>query len=159
MDSLKLVITDVDGSLTDGGVYYFEDGSKARKFSTLDGAGFALLREAGILVIMLSSSDSSEIVHRANWLGVPFFGGVVDKGAWMIDHFESYSISEENVAMFGNDVNDLPVMQLSGFPGCPQDAHNEVWYYCFKNGIICDSNGGHGAFREFADMILGSRNN
>ena len=98
MDSIKLVITDVDGSLTDGGVYYFEDGSRARKFSTLDGAGFALLKDAGISVVMLSSSDSSEIVHRANWLGVPFFGGVTDKGAWLVD--QTFLIPEENIAVF-----------------------------------------------------------
>lgn len=155
MSKIHTVITDVDGSLTDGSVYMSSDGVRTRKFSTFDGEGFRILREHSISVIMISQSEAQEIVDRANWLEVPFFGGVFDKEEWAKTHLGEYRRHE--TAHFGNDLNDLEIMKWCAFPGCPSDAHDSVIEYCGNgadSGYVCTASGGRGAFREFAELII-----
>lgn len=162
MIEIKTVISDVDGSLTDGGVYYFDNWQRARKFSTFDGEGVALLKERGIYVVLMTASSAEEIKHRALWLDVPVRQGIKDKAEFVSNNF-----TLENTAYFGNDTNDLEAMKRCAFVGCPADAHHDVLNYCSEwershlyfdgyeqSGFVSERRGGEGAFREFADMLI-----
>lgn len=150
MYDIATVITDVDGSLTDGGVYYFTNSLQARKFSTMDGEGIAMLKSAGIRVVMLTSSSGQDIVDRANWLEVLLVHSIKDKGQWLTNT----AINRDTLAVFGNDLVDLPIMKMCKLPGCPKDSHKKILTYCNKEGVISKYSGGYGAFREFAEFIL-----
>ncbi|MHA2404194.1 MAG: KdsC family phosphatase [Candidatus Kariarchaeaceae archaeon] len=148
---IRVVTCDVDGSITDSGIYYFSSGMQARKFSTYDGEGFGLLKKAGIAVSLVSQSQATEIVNRAAWLDIPFDGGIYDKAVWLAGLSKYYNIPLDNFAHFGNDINDLEAMTICGFSGCPSDAHPEVEAVA---EYVCERKGGEGAFREFVDVIL-----
>jgi YrbI family 3-deoxy-D-manno-octulosonate 8-phosphate phosphatase len=170
MIEIKTVISDVDGSLTDGGVYYFDNWQRARKFSTFDGEGVALLKERGIYVVLMTASSAEEIKHRALWLDVPVRQGIKDKAEFVSNNF-----TLENTAYFGNDTNDLEAMKKCAFAGCPADAHEDVHWYCQRmsqqapdlpfeftqhypvRGFVSTRNGGEGAFRQFADMLISNK--
>ena len=156
---IRLVISDVDGSLTDGSVIYSSDGTTSRVFSTFDGEGFAILREHGIGVLLVTQSDSPEIKNRADWLGVPIVMGVTDKGHLvryiledLVTEFDGAGL--ESTCFFGNDVSDIGAMKLVGLPACPADAHWSVLDYVEKNGWITKEKGGMGAFRRLVDILI-----
>lgn len=168
MIEIKQVITDVDGCLTDGGVYYFDDGRRARKFSTFDGAGFSLLHERGIQTILITSSGAEEIHWRAKWLKVNHINlNVIDKAHFIEVVYPQFL---DTAAYFGNDMNDYDAMKLCAFSACPADAHDQIYGHCSVrsqenspsivgehssvSGYVCKRNGGQGAFREFADMLI-----
>ncbi len=163
MNRIDVVTTDCDGSLTDGGIYVFSNGLQARKFSTFDGEGVKLLRESGVRVILISQSNATEIRKRAQWLDIPFYGGVYDK-AKMLDTLLHPTLVQtawvddlDSVAYFGNDLNDLRAMESCGFVGCPKDAHYKVVEYCRRAapaGYVSYRESGKGAFREFAEFVI-----
>ncbi len=162
MNEIKVVISDVDGSLSDGGIYVFSNGVQARKFSTFDGEGVGLLKESGVDVILVSQSNATEIRKRAQWLDIPFYGGVTNK-AKLLDMLLHPTMVQrawvddlDSVAFFGNDLSDLEAMKLCGFVGCPKDAHYSIVEYCRQGGFLSRRLGGQGAFRGFAEFIIAS---
>jgi 3-deoxy-D-manno-octulosonate 8-phosphate phosphatase (KDO 8-P phosphatase) len=150
---IRAIVVDCDGTLTNGDVVFFEDGRTARVFSTLDGLGFKLLKEHGIIVYILTGSKSQSIRHRANWLDVPCATSQ-DKAHWLKVFSASMDIPLENICMMGNDVIDLEAMKLCGLAVCPHDAHKDVLKYCHKHGYVTSNNGGRGAFRELCDFLI-----
>jgi YrbI family 3-deoxy-D-manno-octulosonate 8-phosphate phosphatase len=153
---IRLVISDIDGSQTDGSVTYHSDGTTSRTFSTFDGEGFAILKRNGIAVLLMTQSDSPEIKARADWLGVPILSGVKDKKhavQYVLDNSE-IPINPDEVCYFGNDINDLEAMKLVGLPACPADAHWSVLEYVEENGWVTSETGGRGAFRRLVDVII-----
>lgn len=149
---IKLVITDVDGVLTDGGLYYTAEGLVMKKYNVKDGMGAVLLRKRGFLCGIMSTDVSPVITKRGERLKLDFtFIGISDKKSKMLELCDEYGIEAENVAFIGDDVNDIEVIESVGFAACPNDSVDEI---IERSDYICKRNGGNGAFREFADLIL-----
>ncbi|MDP9121103.1 MAG: 3-deoxy-D-manno-octulosonate 8-phosphate phosphatase [Acidobacteriota bacterium] len=155
---LRLVLTDSDGVLTDGGVYYSESGEALRRFSVRDGMGMELLREAGVGTAIVTRERSGAVARRAEKLRLPhLFLGVQDKAAHLPQILAESGLAVDSLAYIGDDVNDLGILQAIGPHGltaAPADAMPEVLAACHYR---CAARGGHGAFRDFAEWILALR--
>lgn len=152
ISKIQLVLTDIDGVLTDGSLYYNNEGVVMKNFFVKDGMGAVLLKKNGIEVGIVSS-DSSEITYaRAKRLNIDLvYSGVKDKSKALEEICFIRNLKPENIAYIGDDVNDLEIMKSVGVSACPADAVPEVIKIA---DYICNKAGGRGAFRELADMIL-----
>ncbi len=154
---IKLVVSDVDGVLTDAGVYYSARGEELKRFSMRDGMGVERLRDAGIDTAFLTREDSAIVVQRAHKLRVTHLHlAVQNKREFMARWVLQLGISLGHVAYIGDDLNDLEAMRFVGEHGltaAPSDATPEVLREAQFRATL---GGGHGAFREFADFILNS---
>lgn len=153
-EKIKMVVLDMDGTLTDGGIYLQEDGKQFRKFNAKDGLGIRMLRKQGIQVGIISHSTCEKLVQtRAEILGVPYvYAGLEEKLDILQGWCDKTNLSLDEVAFVGDDLNDLPVMEVVGLSACPADASEEVRE---RADIILTRNGGEGAVREFADKYIG----
>jgi len=152
---LRLVLSDVDGVLTDGTVLLLPGGGEAKAFHVRDGLGIVLARRAGLRVGLLSGRSSDTVARRAAELGVEVVRqGVSDKAAALREIVAAEGIAAHEVAYMGDDVNDLPVMAEVGLSAAPADAPFEVRAQAF---MVTDAGGGHGCFREFVEAVLRSR--
>jgi len=153
LDQLKLLVLDVDGTMTDGGVYISEDGNQFKKFDAKDGMGIKLAIKNGIEVGIISHSYVSGMVkNRANVLGMKYFYvGQRPKLEVLNEWLEELSISMNEVGFIGDDVNDLEIMKAVGHTACPADAVKEIKAIA---QIQLTKNGGQGAVREFIDEYL-----
>lgn len=152
LPEIKLFVMDVDGTLTDGCMYYTAEGEMMKRFHTRDGHGIQLLREAGILTAVISKEHSDIALKRAEKLQIDHvYIGVEDKVARLNELCSSLSIPLENVAYVGDDVNDLDVMDIVGVSFAVADAHDIVQDAA---NIVLNHKGGEGAVREAADMVL-----
>jgi len=154
LSKIKLVITDVDGVLTDGGLYYSSEGLVMKKFNVKDGMGTHLLRNSGILTgIITTDGDSNQLINkRAERLKLDFlYTGVWDKESKLKEACVQYKLDLENIAFIGDDVNDLSIIKKIGFSAAPNDAVTEVLEIV---DLVLQKKGGEGVFREFADLIL-----
>jgi len=155
IQKINLVLTDVDGVLTDGGMYYSEKGEVLKKFNTRDGMGVELLLQNKIQTIFITRENSKITKSRAKKVKVTqVLSGIKNKKVELIKICEKYSVKPENIAYIGDDVNDIEIMKLVGFSASPNDGISEV-----KKIVqyICENNGGKGAFREFADLIISNK--
>jgi len=151
-----LLATDVDGTLTDGGMYYASSGEISKRFHARDGIGGKLLQAMGIKVGFVSSDTSPVIEARARRLSVDFcFAGVTDKVTIIHSLCAEHGIVPEQVAFLGDDVQDLAAMRCVGLPAAVGDAHPSVKDVA---DYVCEKDGGYGAFREFAEHLLSVRN-
>ena len=154
IDQISLVLVDIDGTMTDGGMYYSADGEELKRFDTRDARGLHRLMEAGIQVVFVTSEPSQIALARAQKLGIPCQIGVQDKVVEAAQLSRTYGVPLCKTAFIGDDLNDLGVMQQVGFAACPTDARPEirrVAQYAAK------ASGGHGAVREICDWILAHR--
>ena len=127
LKNIKLVITDIDGVLTDGWLFYTAEGLVMKKFNVKDGMGMRLLKDSGIKNGIITTDTSDLIKTRAERLKVDYlFFGIWDKENKLFDICKSENISTENVAFIGDDVNDLGIIKESGFSACPQDAITSI---------------------------------
>ena len=150
---IKLFATDVDGTLTDGCMWYADNGLELKRFHFRDGHGFQLLREAGIKTAILTSEKTPIVQKRADKLKVDYLSmGNHDKLAYMKKLCADLSIDLAQVAYIGDDVNDMELLQAVGYPACPADAHPAI--KGIKNIKVLACNGGYGAVREFIDELL-----
>ncbi|MCB9219706.1 MAG: HAD hydrolase family protein [Ignavibacteriales bacterium] len=157
LKNIKLLITDVDGVLTDGGLYYTEDGLMMKKFNVKDGMGTRLLRDAGIKTAIITTDTSELIRIRAERVKADYmYLGVWDKENKLLEICESEKISPNQTAFIGDDVNDIGIVNTAGISACPIDAVDDI-----KNivDLILTKKGGYGVFREFADLILKAQKN
>lgn len=149
---IKMVITDIDGVWTDGGLYYTADGLVMKRFQVKDGMGVHLLRNKGIETAIISGDVSPMGVVRGQRLKVELiYKDILDKKTVLNEILRLRNLESENIAYIGDDVNDLDVLRSVGLSASPADACEEV-LNCVD--YICRKNGGQGAFRELADMIL-----
>jgi 3-deoxy-D-manno-octulosonate 8-phosphate phosphatase (KDO 8-P phosphatase) len=153
---VKLVLTDCDGVLTDGGVYYSATGEELKRFDIRDGMGVERLRNlAGIETGIVTGENSPSVVQRAKKLGIAECHlGSKDKAATVLAILVRRKLSAGEVAYLGDDVNDLPAFAIVGLASCPGDAFEEVKAAA---NLVLEKPGGHGAFREFAEIILQAR--
>jgi 3-deoxy-D-manno-octulosonate 8-phosphate phosphatase (KDO 8-P phosphatase) len=155
---LGLVLTDSDGVLTDGGVYYSESGEALRRFSVRDGMGIERLRASGVATAIITREQSQHVARRAEKLRLPYvLLGVHDKAAYLPAVLHATGLPLESLAFIGDDVNDLGLLAAIGERGltaAPADAMPEVAAACHYR---CAARGGFGAFRDFAEWILDLR--
>jgi len=155
LSSIKMFLTDCDGCLTDGGMYYSETGDEFKKFNTKDGMGLANLMKTGIITGIITKENTDIVRRRAEKLKLDeLHMGVVDKLAVARDLCTKYKLSMDEVAYVGDDLNDIELLQAVGFSASVNnailDAKNSADYVTSKNG-------GDGAVREVADLILMNR--
>lgn len=152
---VKLFITDIDGTLTDGGMYYSENGDELKKFNTRDGMGLQMLREAGVKTAIITSEDRLLNQRRAEKLKVDYINqGKVNGGKVVVaqEIAKELGINMQEVAYIGDDVNCIELLSTVGYAACPSDAHKSVKNI---NGIhIMSQKGGEGCVREFAEYLL-----
>lgn len=155
LSRIQMVLTDSDGCLTDGGMYYSENGDEMKKFSTLDGKGLALLREAGIITGIVTGENRQLVERRANKLHLDILKmGIADKLPVVEAIASEYQIPMENICYIGDDLPDIPVIKSVGF-GC--SVANGLPYVKDAAQYITHTLGGSGAVREIADMILNAK--
>lgn len=152
LEKIKILLTDIDGVLTDGGMYYTEDGMVMKKFFVRDGMGTTLLHKAGLQTGIISTDVSPIAKTRAERLKMDFvYTGIWEKDKTLDEICAQAKVTIENVAFIGDDVNDLAILKKVGFAACPKDASDEVKKLAH---YICKKKGGNGAYREVADLIL-----
>jgi 3-deoxy-D-manno-octulosonate 8-phosphate phosphatase (KDO 8-P phosphatase) len=154
---VRLVLTDCDGVLTDGTVYYSERGEELKRFSLRDGMGCERLREIGIATAIVTREDSAIVVRRAQKLTVRLWGGIRDKRAALTAMLLEHRVRPAEVAYIGDDVNDLGVMEAIASEGlicAPADAEAAVLE---RVHVRSTRRGGEGAFRQIADWIRSLR--
>ena len=151
---IKLLALDVDGILTDGGLYYQKRGEVCKKFNVKDGKGIKLLMQAGIEVAIISANDSPATKHRAEKLGITnCFIGIEDKMAVLHSLCHKLNLSLSQVAYMGDDLNDLPVLKSVGVPLTVCDAISENKAIAV---YVTERSGGQGAVREVCNILLNS---
>ena len=153
--NIKLVVSDVDGVLTDAGMYYSESGDELKKFNTHDGMAFQLLREKGIKTGIVTSENTTIVSNRAKKLKVDFLfqgkkhGGKLEAVKSIC---EKENIKLEEVAYIGDDINCFELLSAVGLSACPKNAMVKILE--IPNIISLEKNGGEGVFREFVEKIL-----
>lgn len=150
---IKMLILDVDGTMTDAGVYIMEDGQQFKKFNARDGIGIRMAMKAGIDVGIISHSMVSEMISaRANMLGMKhYYIGQRPKLEVLEEWQKELGLRDDEVAFIGDDINDLDIMYKVGFKACPADAVDKVKEIA---DVVLAKNGGDGAVREFIDRFL-----
>jgi len=153
---IKLLITDIDGVWTDTGVYYSENGELLKRFSIRDGMGVQRLRELiNVETGIITGENSGAVKKRAEKLGISEVNlNVKDKAETLREILQRRGLKSEETAYIGDDVNDIGIMMMAGLSACPADAISSVRKIA---DFLCDNNGGNGAFRDFAEIIILSK--
>ena len=152
---IKLFLSDVDGTLTDGGMYYSENGDELKKFNTRDGMGFQLLKEAGIEIGIITSEDTKIVANRAKKLKVDYLiQGQRGKGKLesVLEICTKMGIGLDEVAYIGDDINCDDLLSNVGFAACPNDASEQI--KAIKGIMVTEKKGGEGCVRAFIDYLL-----
>lgn len=154
--SIRAIVSDVDGCLTDGGIAYAGSPEAVRTFNTHDGLGHHLLAQAGVVVGWLSAtSNGASIERRAAQLEVRFVDAARgDKGPRFLELCRRMGVEPSETLYLGDDVNDLPAIALAGLSACPEDARPEVRAVV---DLVLEHPGGRACFRELADIVLAGR--
>jgi 3-deoxy-D-manno-octulosonate 8-phosphate phosphatase (KDO 8-P phosphatase) len=153
---IKLLLTDVDGVLTDTGVYYGAEGEVLKRFSIRDGMGVERLSKlCGVETGIITGELSPSVAKRAEKLKITELHlGIKDKMGCLQDILLKKKLKAEEVAFIGDDVNDLDILKAVGLAACPSDAMNLIQDFIhFK----CINKGGNGCFREVAELIIQSK--
>jgi 3-deoxy-D-manno-octulosonate 8-phosphate phosphatase (KDO 8-P phosphatase) len=151
--TIKLLVYDFDGVMTDNKVYIDQNGNEMVQVSRADGLGIAEIRKLGIQQIILSTETNPVVSARAEKLDMFCLQGIDNKAQGLVDYCKNHHLGLGDVAYVGNDINDLEVMKLVGTTFCPSDAHlniKEISQY------ILSSKGGNGVSREILDLLTQS---
>lgn len=148
----KLILTDIDGVWTDGGMYYDQTGNEWKKFSTYDSAGVLFAHQLNIPVGIITGENTNIVKHRAQKLHIEYvYQGVKNKVKKVEDIATILNITLEDVAYIGDDINDVALLRKVGFSATPANAKD---YIKEEVQYVTTSKGGSGAFREFVEKIL-----
>jgi 3-deoxy-D-manno-octulosonate 8-phosphate phosphatase (KDO 8-P phosphatase) len=156
LKKIKVIATDVDGVLTDGGVYYTHEGESSKKFYIRDGMGINILLRNQIPTIIITKEKNLIIKKWSKKMNVTkLYQGILKKESILHEICSIFKISSKELAYIGDDVNDIDLLKSVGFSATPNDGILEAKKIC---DYTCNSNGGSGAFREIADLIIKSQN-
>ena len=159
LQSLQAIAFDVDGVLTDGRLTWSPTGEESKSFAFSDIMGVSLLRRLGIKMALISGEPSPLVDLYAKKMHIPFVAkGTRDKAQAIRDFTTQFNIPLGKTCFFGDDVNDLFAMDLTGLCACPSNAATEVLAHVTDHGFVSQLPGGNGAVRSFADAILAARN-
>ncbi len=152
LNKIKYWVVDVDGTMTDAGIYYDEKGNEIKKFCTKDAAGYFTAKAVGMDVIVITGRECIAVTRRLNELGVEhLFQNIKKKKSFLKEYMQKNGILKEEVAYIGDDLNDLPAMSLAGYIACPSDACVEIKKVA---DYISPIAGGHGAVRDCIEYVL-----
>lgn len=154
-EKIKLVATDVDGVLTDGGRYFSKNGEIMKKFHVRDGMAINILLRNNIKTVIITKENSSIVKKWSKEMNVTeVFSGIKNKEKILSMLCKKYKVSSDEIAYIGDDVNDIPLLKLIGFSSCPSDVDSMV-----KKNVdyICKNFGGQAVFREFTNLILSKK--
>ena len=155
LQGIRLFATDVDGVLTDAGMYYAESGDEWKKFNARDGMGLKLLQKAGIITAIVTQERTKLVTRRAEKLAIPeLHQGVLDKLSLVREMAARYGLTLSQVAYIGDDVNDFETLKVVGFSAAPADGMPQV---AAVVDYVCQMKGGEGAVREIIEMILAAQ--
>ena len=150
--TIKLVLTDIDGVWTDGGMYYDQMGNELKKFNTSDSAGVIFLRLLEIEMGIITGENTQIVQHRADKLKISrLYMGVMNKLTVVEKLCAELQISLQEVAYIGDDLNDAMLLKAVGFSAIPANAPGYMEKYA---QIRLNKSGGNGAFREFVELLL-----
>jgi 3-deoxy-D-manno-octulosonate 8-phosphate phosphatase (KDO 8-P phosphatase) len=149
---IKLVITDVDGVLTDGGMYYTGKGDIMKRFFVRDGMGVTLLRRKNIPTVIVTKEETEMTKQWAKRMKIAkLYEGIIQKESILNKICKEFKIRPNEIAYIGDDVNDIGLLKAVGLAAAPKDAIIDVKRICHYK---CKTNSGEGAFRELADLII-----
>ncbi len=149
---IKMILMDVDGTLTDGRLMLMPDGSEVKSYHVRDGMGILMAHLVGFKTGIITGKTSPELVHRAHRLKIlELHQGILDKKSVLDRILEKHDLSLEEIAYIGDDLGDLPILRNAGLAGAVSDAHPEVVKH---SHYICRARGGAGAVREFIEFIF-----
>ncbi len=151
LQEIDLIVFDFDGVMTDNTVYVFDDGREAVRCSRADGLGCDILRAAGAKMMIMSTETNVVVARRAEKLKLDVAHGVGNKGDCLSEILARERIDEARVIYVGNDLNDLPAMQLVGWPMAPNDAHPRI---LAQARHVIQRPGGAGVIRDLADLLM-----
>ncbi len=155
LKKIKYLIIDVDGTLTDAGIYYDEKGNELKKFCTKDAAGFFAAHQAGIKILVLTGRECAATTRRMQEMKVEYLvQNCKDKVSYIRKFMSDHYAGREEMGYLGDDLNDLPGMGLCGFAGCPADACDEVKA---RADYVSGVKGGYGAVRDIVSYLLKER--
>ena len=150
---IKMLVLDVDGTMTDNGIYIDENGVESKRYNAKDGVGIYELIKNNIIIGIISHSEKGDgIKSRASYLGISHcYVGNEPKDKVLLEWIKKEKILIEEVGFIGDDINDMSIINIVGFSACPVDASDLV-----KNNVslILESKGGYGCVREFSDLYL-----
>jgi len=153
--AVRALVTDVDGVLTDGGLYYSENGDELKRFDVRDGQGLVLLREAGVLTAIVTRKQTALVARRARDLGIAeVHQNVTDKARAIAELVARHHLDPASICYVGDDLGDLPAMRAVGLSVAVADAVPEVRRAAT---YITRAKPGHGALREVCNLILAAR--
>ena len=153
LKKIKLVLTDVDGVLTDGGMYYTESGESMKKFNTRDSMGMELLLKHNIKTIFVTRENSKIVKKRVKKIAiVDLYSGIFDKKNILTKILVKYNVKKDEIAYIGDDVNCFELLSNAGVSACPMNAVSKI--KSIPNIIQLQRNGGDGVVREFVELIL-----
>ena len=151
---IKLILLDVDGTLTDGGIYLGNSGEELKKFNVKDGYAILNAQKLGIEFGIITGAESELLKKRAEKLKY-LYQGISEKTVILDEIMQISGLQKEEIAYMGDDLNDIKIMKKSGFSGTPLDGVNEAKIIA---DFVSTKNGGEGAVREFIETILKREN-
>ena len=152
---LKLMAFDVDGVLSEGSLFYTDDGVELKVFNSLDGLGMKMLQRAGITVAIITGRKATCVEHRMKNLGIDIlYQGIEDKVEALNDLLAKLGIAADEAGYMGDDIVDLRIMDACGFSAAPADCNERVRPYA---QFVASKNGGRGAVREVCEFILAAQ--
>lgn len=152
MKNIKYFVIDIDGTMTDGGIYYDDNGNELKKFCTRDAAGFFAAHQVGIKIVVLTGRECAATTRRMSELKVEYiFQNVKSKAEVLKKFMGENHICKDEIAYIGDDLNDLAPMKLVGYIGCPQDSCPEIKKIANYISPIC---GGNGVVRDVIEYVL-----
>lgn len=155
VEKIKYLVIDVDGTMTDGGIYYDENGNEVKKFCTKDAAGFFAAHQVGIKIIVLTGRRCAATERRMSELKVDYlYQNIRDKANFLKEFMVEQNIESDEIGYIGDDLNDLPPMNLVAYIGCPADSCKEIISRANYVSQLC---GGYGAVRDIIEHILEER--
>ena len=154
---IKLVLTDVDGVLTDGGMYYSKDGDIMKRFFVRDGMGVNLLKKHGIPTIIITKEKNIITKKWSDNMNIEkLYQGIIKKEDILEEVCKNYGLQTEEIAYIGDDINDLELLKRVGLSAAPSDASDDA---IKLSDYTSKHSSGNGAFRELVDLILLTQNN
>jgi len=149
---LKLIVLDVDGTLTDGGIYYDEHGNEMKKFCTKDAAGIFAAQKAGIKIMVLTGRECKATTRRMTELNVDYlFQNIKNKADFLRSFISEQNLSRSDIGYIGDDLNDLPSIKLADWVACPADSCQEIKDVA---DYVSEIKGGCGAVRDAIEHYL-----
>lgn len=154
-EQIKYLVIDVDGTMTDAGIYYDNTGNEIKKFCTRDGIGFMAAHHAGLKLIVLTGRESLATTRRMQEMKIDYlYQKVEDKKEFLAGLMAEMNISKETLGYIGDDINDYSAMSLAAFVGCPKDSCEQVKLIASYISGIC---GGAGVVRDVIEYLLKQR--